>query len=74
MFEIGIIILIVGCILKIYLKLTAKHSVQSLAPQRLSERNNALHMIQESRRVRVADANVLILVGSFLVLIFGVFN
>lgn len=64
----------VGCILKIYLKLTAKHSVQSLAPQRLSERNNALHLIQESRRVRFADANVLIIVGAILVLICGVFN
>ena len=74
MFEVGLIIIFVGCMLRIYLKLTARYESDSLSPRRMSERQSALRLIHNKRKLCIADANILITAGALLALITGTFN
>lgn len=74
MFEVGLIIILVGCMLRIYLKLTARFESDSLSPRPLSERQSALRFIHNKRKLGIADANILIAAGTLLALITGIFN
>lgn len=74
MFTLGIILLILGCVMKIWFRLNHREETRSLAPQNILLRNSAIQMIQEKKRKGMFDANVFLIIGTVLVLITAVFN
>lgn len=74
MFEAGIIIFFVGCILSVWLRLNAHSEVRALTPRRIGERVSAIRLMKQKRRIDARAANIMLIVGAILILIYGVFN
>lgn len=74
MLDFGFIMLIIGSVLLIWQKLSAKAKTRALSPRTLLLRSSALEAIRVSQKRGYHDAYILIGIGIFLILIFGVVN
>lgn len=74
MFTLGIIFLVVGFILRIWMKLSVRHETRAMSPRSVSERSSAIDVMWRDRRFWVVDSRLLIGIGALLVLLTAVFN
>ena len=74
MFTLGIILLVLGSILKVWFRLNHRIARQSLTPRPVLLRMSALEDIDLRKKRGVFDANILLLIGTILVLVTAVFN
>jgi|GEM_PF-1518356 hypothetical protein len=74
MFTLGIILLTIGGILKIWIKLSTREETRALSPQTISQRTSAIQLMKQRKRYGFIDSNILIAIGSILVLITAIFN
>lgn len=74
MFTLGIILLTIGGILKIWMKLSTREETRSLSPRTVSQRTSAIQLMKQRKRYGVIDSNIFIAIGLTLVLITAIFN
>lgn len=74
MFEAGIIIFLLGCVVRILLRLGTHTEARALAPQRVGERISAIKLMKQKRRLAFGESTVMLIIGTLLILIYGVFN
>ncbi len=74
MFTLGITLIIIGAVLRIYLKTKAHHVARTLAPQFVRQRNTELYLLKSSQTPANVAAVLLMLSGAAIVLLTGVFN
>ena len=74
MFTLGIVLLTLGCIIKICMKLSTREETKALSPQPVGQRSSAIEMMRLRKRSGIIDANLLIILGALLTLVTAVFN
>lgn len=74
MFEAGIIIFMLGCVIRIWLRLSAHSETRAMAPQRVGERLCAIKVMRHKMRLASYESTIFISIGLVMILIFGVFN
>jgi hypothetical protein len=74
MLEFGYILLIIGCALRIWLRLSAKHRVSTMSPQAVILRNLAISDIKHQNRRGLTESGIMIATGFLIILITGLFN
>ena len=74
MLEIGLLVLIIGAIIKIWIKLSHYQEVREMAPQPVSCRSASIKFLRASQRLASMESSVMLSIGIILVLSYGVFN
>jgi len=74
MFTLGIVLLTIGCILKIWMTLTTREETRSLSPQTVSLRAHAIHTMKKRTRYSFIDSKILIAIGTAIILKTAIFN
>ena len=74
MLDFGFIVLLIGSVMLVWLKLSAKAETRALAPTTVLRRNSAVEIIKSSRKRGYREAYILVAIGTLLILIFGVMN
>lgn len=74
MFELGVILLIVGCLLRMHLTMSQRVATKELAPLTVRQRNTEIFLMKRERKRGFKDSWILIVAGIVLILFTGVFN
>lgn len=74
MFAAGIIIFLIGCVLRIWLNLNEHSTTRAMSPQPVNERNVTIKMLHRKTRMASIDSTAMMIIGAILILIYGVFN
>lgn len=74
MFTLGILLLAIGCVLRIWVKLSSRQEIRALNPMNVRVRNIELFLLKERKRNGWKDSSILIILGSIIVLITALFN
>lgn len=74
MFEAGITLFIVGCVIRIWLTLSAHAQTKAMSPQPMLHRTCAIRLMRQKGRLASIESTAMIVVGAILILIYGLFN
>lgn len=74
MFTLGIILLTIGFVLRIWMRLSVRQETRAMSPRPVNERSSAIDVMWKDRRWGVFDSKLFIIAGTILVLITAVFN
>ncbi len=74
MFTLGIILLISGCVLWMWTKLSTRYETKALGPMNVRVRNIELFLMQERKRKHWVDSRILMILGAIIVLVTALFN
>lgn len=74
MLAFGYILLIIGCILRMWLRLSAKAETRAMTPRRVSERACAIQMIKKQRKRGFIESGIMIAAGILIILFTGLLN
>ncbi len=74
MFTLGIVMLAIGCILRIHTRVSSRNYERALAPRNIYLRHSTIQDLKQSTRRRFTDANILLAIGVILILVTAVFN
>lgn len=70
----GIILFILGYVVRIWVRISSDSETRAISPQPVGVRAMSLRLIKQSKRRAHWESITLIIVGAFLILIYGVFN
>ena len=74
MFTFGIILLITGCVLWMWVKLSTRHETKTLGPMNVRVRNIELFLLKQRKSNGWIDSRILMLLGGVIVIITGLLN
>lgn len=74
MLTLGITLIIIGAVLRIYLKMKAHNVARTLAPQFVRQRNAELYLLKSSQTPGNIAGTLLLLSGLAIVLVTAIFN
>lgn len=74
MFTLGIVMLVIGCILRIHTRISSRNFVRAMAPRNIILHNSTMQDLKQTTHRRLTDANILLLIGTILILVTAVFN
>ena len=74
MFTLGITLIMIGAVLRIYLKMKAHHVSRTLAPRFVYQRDAELDLLKSNLAPAIIASNLLLISGIAIVLVTAVFN
>ena len=74
MYILGILLLLIGAVLKIWVKLSTREEMRALTPQNVLMRRQEVELIQNKKYLGRVDSTILIVLGIVFTAIAALFN